>query len=145
MPISVYENKLGIAGGNTQMARVMNAAYIYSWNPNPDEGGTVEAIPMIWDETQIFDKVGTRSKWIMGFNEPDICPNQACMTPKEAAIAWKKIENLYQDKYLLAPVPSQKDIYWLVNFIAEYKKINDNRLPRMNGMAFHCYYRNAVS
>jgi hypothetical protein len=102
----------------------------------------VEAVPMIRDAGQMHvTLLGGDSDWIMGFNEPDL-PGQANMTPDEAAVLWREIEGRWPGRRLLGPAPSHLHPEWIVQFRDAYMR-RYGQAPRLDGLAFHCYYRYA--
>lgn len=118
-------------------------AWAYHWYPKPRQcNQNVEIVPMIRDANQWanFESIGLggNSQWILGFNEPDLCPDQACLTPAQAVPLWREIEARFPNKKLVAPVPSQLHLDWLVQFrniyIATY-----GAPPRFNALAAHWY------
>lgn len=118
-------------------------AWAYHWYPKPRQcDQNVEIVPMIRDANQLanFDQIGLggNSPWILGFNEPDLCPDQACLTPAQAVPLWREIEARFPNKKLVAPVPSQLHLDWLIQFrnlyIATY-----GAPPRFNALAAHWY------
>lgn len=118
-------------------------AWTYQWYPNPPRcNQNVEIVPMIRDATQWanFDSIGLggSSQWLLGFNEPDLCPEQACLTPAQAVPLWHGIETRFPNRKLVAPVPSHLHPDWLVqfrnNYIATY-----GTPPRFNALAAHWY------
>ena len=134
-------NKFGISGGNNQMAQVIGASWFYAWNPIVDISG-VEGVAMMRDGTSINNIVIDNSNYLLGFNEPDVCPNQACITPANAAILWHIIEERFPNKKLVSPATSHNTPTWLIQFRDEYYKLYQ-KYPRLDALAFHCYYNNA--
>ncbi|MBP9707832.1 MAG: hypothetical protein KBD78_09310 [Oligoflexales bacterium] len=118
----------------------------------PQNGNNVEAqidyialriyyLPSVSDVEQFSE-----SKYFLGFNEPN-GKNQANMTPEEAAIMWKILEDLFKGKYsLIAPVPSQKEgdpnfdqgVEWLKSFRNVYIQ-KYGTAPQLHALAVHCY------
>jgi len=88
-----------------------------------------------WAHTK---KVGGNSEWILGFNEPDLCPDQACLTPAQAVPLWREIELAYPNRKLVAPVPSQHHLNWLVEFRTRYLETYKTP-PRWDALAAHFY------
>ncbi|MBI5303658.1 MAG: hypothetical protein HY868_16095 [Chloroflexi bacterium] len=122
-------------------AQAVRAKWVYDWGMNPKIcNAALESIPMIRDASQWAQtkQVGGNSQWILGFNEPDLCPDQACLTPAQAVPLWREIEAQFPNKKLVAPVPSQAHLNWLIEFrnayIAAYRTP-----PRFNALAAHWY------
>lgn len=128
-------NKLGLAGGNGAQADALGARWVYQWVPQC-EAGDVECVPMIWGRNDMTATVSSGS-WLMGFNEPDMA-KQANLTPAEAAVLWREIEDRWAGKRLLAPAPSHLHPEWIEGFYAAYVTAY-GRAPRLDGLAFHCY------
>jgi len=86
--------------------------------------------------------LGGNSDWLMGFNEPDLCPEQACLTPDMAAILWRDVERKWPDRKLVAPVPSHLHPAWIEQWRASYIELY-GQAPRVDALALHCYFRTA--
>jgi hypothetical protein len=118
---------------------------IWGYDFETDTAGCagVENVPMITGEYDVGWPLGGNSKWIMGFNEPDLDIGNL-ISPAHAAELWHGIELKYPSRKLLAPAPSNNpDGYstnpkWLTDFrdayILAYKVP-----PRLDGLAVHCY------
>ena len=96
---------------------------------------------MIWGKYQ-FDAVLSNAikhnnGWIMGFNEPDY---QGNISPKEAAILWRKIEIaiLETDIKLVSPAQSQHNPRWLRQMDTEYYNLYGKH-PKFDAIAVHIY------
>lgn len=103
---------------------------------------------MIWGEQEVIwlmkgEKPSGNSRWVMGFNEPDLCPSQACMSPLAAAIEWRQVELALSDRLLVSPAPSDLHPEWLLQFRQEFYN-RYGRWPRLNALAAHCYRRTAA-
>ncbi len=128
--------------GSCDDAKSVGANWEYAWYPLPQDCAGMENVPMIRDADQLAKisqtGLGGNSRWIMGFNEPDLC-DQACLTPDQAVPLWAQIEEKFPNQKLVAPVPSQFDPEWLLRFrsafIAQY-----GRAPRFDALAAHCYF-----
>lgn len=122
--------------------------WFYNWGNSPNFGENVghekgiEFIPMAWNanyNTEKFeDYYKSRpndTKYLLGFNEPNF-PDQANMTPEEAAEKWKPLQDfaLAHGYKLVGPAmnyagaPLKNGItysdptVWMDEFIAAYKK-----------------------
>lgn len=102
-------------------------------------GDPLELVGMIWG-LQHLDRrralQGTRSAWLLTFNEPDH-HSQANMTPEVAATGWYTLEQYYPDKKLVSPGVTI-DLAWLDRmrdaYIARY-----GTAPRFDALGVHCY------
>jgi putative glycosyl hydrolase len=94
---------------------------------------------MIWGKDNVGATLGGNSNWIMGFNEPD-SPSQSNLSPTEAAILWRQIEQTYPNRKLLSPATcgSPAGLNWLVDFRNAYFATYQT-YPRLDGLAVHCY------
>ena len=122
-------------------ASSMRAQWVYDWGMHPKIcNSSLESIPMVRDADQWSrsKQVGGNSEWILGFNEPDLCPDQACLTPAQAIPLWHEIETQFPNKKLVAPVPSQLHLNWLVAFRAGYISTYGTP-PRFDALAMHWY------
>lgn len=132
-------NKLGLAGGNSAQAAELGASWVYQWVPQCN-AGDVECVPMIWGRNDITATVSSGT-WLMGFNEPDL-GGQSNLLPVEAAALWREIECRWPHKRLVAPAPSHENPYWIEGFFSAYVSAY-GRAPRLDALAFHCYFQNA--
>jgi len=91
----------------------------------PDDPEAVEFIPQVYGvpgrgrrakETIPEPVVPKEYNTILGFNEPNQ-PDQADMSAKGAAIAWKKFQNKYHDRVLVAPAMGHVDTEWFHAFM----------------------------
>jgi hypothetical protein len=144
-------NKLGVAGTNMGL-RVDNctgmgnlgSGWYYEWSPVVPmcPGRNWEAVPMLWGAAQVGQPLTGNSPWLLGFNEPDL-PRQANITPTKAATLWRKVEALYPNRLLVAPVPSDRGLWWLKAWYAAYVTAY-GQPPRMHALAMHCYGQRAA-
>lgn len=133
--------KLGLAGCPASCER-FGCTWCYSWSAQPSAPAGVEAVPMIWDETQVTSDVGGSSEWIMGFNEPDL-GSQANLSPEQAVEPWAVVEARFPDRKLVAPAPSHLHPEWLPAF-REAFRVRYGRAPRFAALAAHCYWSTAA-
>lgn len=114
----------------------LNATWCYNWSPNPD-CGVHEAVPMIWGRN-VEDAVGGNSQFILGFNEPDM-ENQSNLSPDEAAILWRRIEERFPfPRQLVSPAVTGYGLKWLQDWYAAYR-LRYGAPPRVNVLAYHYY------
>lgn len=135
--------KLGLAGGNVSDARMLGASWLYAWTPWPDYSRDVEGVPMIWGAfpSGQVPRIGGNSKWLLTFNEPDL-PTQSDITPERGARLYREIEQAHSDKHLVSPVPFH--IAWLNAWYSAYLNLYGEP-PRVDAIAWHCYYGDAAS
>lgn len=91
------------------------------------------------------------SGWLMGFNEPNL-PWQGDVSPAQAAVLWKQIEEAVEGTNikLVSPSPSQHnpgqlDSYgytWLWAMVSAYQVQNNGQKPRFDAIAWHIYDAN---
>eukprot|EP01084_Bolivina_argentea_P307594 531691_1 len=79
----------------TDMA-TLGAHWYYNWQPHSvcEHNSTVPFIPMIWSDKDIPaipGLKGTNYDALLGFNEPDNCPDQACMNVSYALQLWPQL------------------------------------------------------
>lgn len=136
----------GIAGiSNTGQVVEIGANSWYNWQPmdSRDDG---RFIPMIRDSaqwTQIRAAIITIDPDVLlGFNEPDVCPDQACLTPQQALGMERWRLTHYTRTLHVSPAPSQESIYWLPQlrnlYISTY-----GEPPNWDYLAAHCYFYDA--
>jgi hypothetical protein len=110
-------------------------ATYYDWTPYPIQCSSVEAVPMIWDETQINIPAQGNSEYLQVFSEPDF-ESQANLTPLQGAQYYRQVEQLYPNMKLVSPAVVY--ISWLENFWSEYVNLYGEE-PRMDVVAIHFY------
>lgn len=157
-----WDEKTQALSNNPVDLMLPGISWIYNWGETPigtaDHLGTpggLTFIPMAWGRD--FNEAAIRKyltdhkdvKYLLGFNEPNFSA-QSNMTPAEAATLWPKLEKIADDFNLKLVAPALNftgesvggrvwGIYdWLDEFIREYKSKN-NRLPKMDCLALHCY------
>ncbi len=128
---------VGLTYNHCADVRSLRVSWQYDWSPTPVGCSTTENVPMIWGQGDMSSTLGGNSQWIMGFNEPDQ-PSQSNLTPAAAAQLWHTLELKYPKRKLLAPVPSQADPYWILDFRNAYFAAYQT-YPRLDGLAMHCY------
>jgi len=109
--------------------------WYHDWTPYPIQCAGVEAVPMIWDETQIHVSVQGNSEWLQVFNEPEF-QSQANLTPHEAAAYYRYVESLHPDKKLIGPAVVH--LWWSEDFHFYYEQQYGEQ-PRMDALAIHSY------
>ena len=75
-----------------------------------------------------------RVQTILGFNEPNQ-PDQANMSPLEAAVAWLEVQDVYGDRELVSPATGHIDTEWFDQFMAECELLG----CRFDYLATHWY------
>jgi hypothetical protein len=65
----------------------------YNWYSRPPGGGdpSIEFVPMIWGGGSLSQTIPSSSKYLLGFNEPDLA-KQSNLTEQEAAAYWPSLE-----------------------------------------------------
>jgi hypothetical protein len=133
-PPVVRKKGIGLTYHQCADVTSMNAGWQYDWGDHPQSCRS-DNVPMFWNN--IGNLTTSYSSWIMGFNEPDLA-SQANLTPDQAAALWRQVEQKYPSAKMLAPVPSQQNPNWIVDFrnayIARY-----GTAPRLDALAMHCY------
>ncbi len=140
--------RLGLAGGTAAQAEALGGDWLYDWTPTPSGSDQIEAVPMISTARQVEAAVGGSSEWLLTFNEPDLCPWQACLSPAAAVEPYLRIEALHPDRRIVSPAPSSADIVrmwtdsayrgWLPEFREAYRAAT-GRYPTWGALALHCY------
>lgn len=123
-------SKRGLAFNDASLLNTFIGKFKYGWSYNwgatgPSHGP--EFVPMLWGP-KMFDKwsdsveksLSSGATNLLGFNEPDL-PEQANMSPQEAAKAWKTHMNPYSDRAKLgSPAVTNGDgdmgLNWLRSF-----------------------------
>ncbi len=120
----------------------LRTTWFFDWSAHPPSCNGVENVPMIWGRSLPSSAAGN-SAWLMVWNEPNN-PNQANLSPSEAASLFPTIEQRFSNKKLV--VGNTYDGYggltpgiqWLTAFIDAYSKAN-GKPPRLDGIGMHCY------
>lgn len=126
---------VGMPYADCDKLATLGIRWAYNWSSETWNCPGVENVPMAW--AGVPQTVRGNSDWLMGFNEPDR-PDQANLTPEQAAIKWRGIEAMYPERKLVAPAPSHLDPEWLARFRDAYIAAFD-RPPRLDALAVHCY------
>jgi putative glycosyl hydrolase len=65
----------------------------YNWASKPPGGGdvSIEFVPMIWGGASLGESIPVASKYLLGFNEPDLV-KQSNLTEQQAAADWPSLE-----------------------------------------------------
>jgi hypothetical protein len=137
IPGVVQKRGVGATYDVSDVLRI-GASWYYNWSKHPLVRPNLEAVPMLWSETQIGGLTGGNSHYLMGFNEPDQ-PSQANILPEAATLYWRQVEQLYRHKKLVAPAPSQLNPDWLPRFRDSYLCLYDTP-PKLDALACHCYF-----
>lgn len=142
-------NAYGVADldGDCSTIAKIGARWIYDYSRVPGHCPGAESVPMIQAASSVSLTVGGSSRWILGFNEPDM-PGWAHQSPEEAAVNWRILEETHADKLLVAPAPMSGATYdpanwlhlWRAAYIAKY-----NTDPRINALAVHVYFIEAAN
>lgn len=130
-------SKLGM-GGCPVSCEAFGCSWCYAWSTTPGRLTGVETVPMIRDLSMVEWQIGGNSAWVLGFNEPDLCPWQACLTPEAAVWPTVRIEERFPDRKLVAPAPSSQHVEWLPQFREAFHRAT-GRHPRWDALAAHCY------
>ncbi|KAH3804621.1 hypothetical protein DPMN_132910 [Dreissena polymorpha] len=113
--------------------------YVTSKCPIP-QAHMPEFVPMIWsmhsNNVSRWIHIPSNSKYVLGFNEPDV-HDQANMTPQEAAAYWPLIEQAAGGIPLVAPAPAAQNFHWLDQFLHLCHNC------RIDYLAAHAYSCNA--
>ena len=74
-------------------------------------------------------------EWIfLAYNEPNR-PDQANIAPKDCALEYRALMDLYPDKVIVSPATGNADTEWMDEFMAECDKLN----CRIDYLATHLY------
>lgn len=72
----------------------LNTTWWYDWTPVPPHCETVTGhVPMIWgrDDVAKLGRIDRKAAALLGFNEPDNCNGQSCMSVDEAVSLWPQL------------------------------------------------------
>jgi len=147
--IQSISSKKGVSlacGGGAARAREvqqLRVSWVWNWGTDPPVFPGIESVPAVWDASYIGKPLGGNSKWLIGFNEPDI-GNQANMTPEAAAMAWRKLEATYPDRKLASPQTIFGAAGWLTEFRETYMALY-GQPPKLDALAIHTYIGNSAA
>ncbi len=158
-----------LASSTDMEALANGVSWWYNWGKTPNSSVpanyytryAMEYVPMLWggntsssDMTVVktFILAHAEVKYLLVMNEPNLT-DQAKRTPVEAAADWLKYEQVVADLAaqgravsLVGPAMNwgtmsgyADPVVWLDAFYAEYQKANNQRLPRIDYLAFHWY------
>merc|ERR1711874_736480 len=98
----------------------------------------VQFVPMIRDQVGFNNgtvlAVSQQYPTILGFNEPNQ-PDQANLSPLEAALAWVEVQEKYPDRELVSPATGHVDTEWFDQFMVECELLG----CRFDYLATHWY------
>lgn len=107
------------SGGACADIAATNATWWYDWTPVPAHCGeeVPNHVPMIWSGKDMakLDAVNRSAAALLGFNEPDNCNGQACMTVDEAVSLWPRLRAT--GMRLGSPAPTTGGGDWLGEFL----------------------------
>ncbi len=101
----------------------------------------VEGVPAVITPENIGEEVPETSEFLATFNEPDLCGEwfMACLTPREAAVQFRRLESRYPNKKLTSPTVSGLNRGWREEFVDAYQEIFQAGGPPFEVIGFHCY------
>jgi Glycosyl hydrolase catalytic core len=81
------------SAGFAPTATSPGVSWWYNWANQPPGGGdqSIEFVPMIWGGQSLGQPIPSGSKYLLGFNEPDLA-SQANLTAQKAASDWPSLE-----------------------------------------------------
>lgn len=128
---------IGLSYRHCEDVAAVGASWEYGWCACPCDCDYRDDVPMLWGYQQLGATVSGDSDWLLGFNEPDR-PEQANLTPWEAAELWRALDAEHADRLLVSPAPSHLDPQWLQRFRWAYA-LRYGESPRLDALAIHCY------
>jgi Glycosyl hydrolase catalytic core/Malectin domain len=154
----VAVSKKGVTYGSDPMSDsakcadlvTFNVSWYYTWGYTPAciagvKG--VEFVPMVWSagSLPIPSPLPGGSDWLLGFNEPNITPGQANMTPAQAASLWPQLEAT--GRRLVGPAvadcggPGGACNYGTLNWYRDF--LGNCSQCRVDAVALHLYFCDA--
>jgi hypothetical protein len=147
-PVFTYDNvidspsKLGLGtwySAETHLMDVLGGCWYYTWREYTlfDYSGPMKHVPMIWgpndvNQNELQTAVESDSPFLLGFNEPHV-PDQANMTPEEAADLWPQLMAI--PKALGSPAVNHDPTDWLEEFMI----LVEERNLRVDFITIHYY------
>lgn len=144
-PVPHGKKGVGLVTNDCAVAEALRASWFYNWWWNPTQCQNVTPYLMIWDDqTQPENwRYLTDGAAVFLYNEPDLCPTQACMTAEEQAVHMHDfVEVQLPNKPLIAPAPAG-DITNVVTVYDAYLNLYGSA-PDWRGLALHCHGQSAL-
>lgn len=144
---------LGVYGTSScsDISLLKNVSWVYNWDTAPGvleqcyNSLGIEFVPMWWSPSHSIGDLYTKSKYVLGFNEPNFSA-QSALTPAAAAAAWPTLQNFAKTYGMKIGSPSASyggDLYdpiqWLQQFLGNCSGC------QVDFIATHQYDCNAVS
>jgi hypothetical protein len=96
----------------------MNTTWWYDWTPVPKHCSSVAGfVPMVWgrDDVAKISSINRSADALLGFNEPDNCNGQSCMSVEEAVSLWPQL--VKTGMRLSSPAVTTGGGNWLGSFL----------------------------
>ena len=105
--------------------QAVGAQWWYGWRRMP--GG--DGVPMIWGRGDLGKPINGDAEWVMFYNEPEH-PDQANVTPQQAATDWITLLSLYPNRRYTSP--GCYSVEWLQDWLSRI-------VEKPDALAAHCY------
>lgn len=140
---------VGARGSACNDLTTLRIPWYFRWSPFPDpacQAGDGRFVPRIStgdDMANLSQAVinAQASGWLIGFTEPNLPePGHADLSPAEAAVLWRQIEQAADPAgiKLVSPSPSQHEPGWLWAMVKEYQN-RYGRNPRFDAIGWNIY------
>jgi hypothetical protein len=126
----------------------LRSSWYLRWSPDPACSGADERfVPRISDGDDMLRLSqaianAQSSGWLIGFTEPNLpAPGHADLSPAEAAVLWRQIEQAADPAgiKLVSPSPSQHEPGWLWAMVDEYRARYGGANPRFDAIGWNIY------
>jgi hypothetical protein len=121
---------------NCHAVDLLGASWCHNWKLYPDADCRCEFAPTVWGLTNM-NEAAPPSRVLFTWNEPNQCPDQACIDPEAAAVAWPAIEWRYADERLIVS-PSATSAAWTAAWYAAVVQ-RTGFPPHFDFIGAHCY------
>lgn len=140
---NVAKGTAGLQGGCPGLY-ALNAAHWYGWGYTGwGDCQNVDRVSMVRDWQQltaiVSDTVRIDGEYVMLFNEPDKCSDQACLSNEDVILGQAIAEALFHNKFIVSPAYSQ-DAYTQLETVRDGYIAYYGKSPRWDVLAAHCYF-----
>jgi len=143
VPLQLPKQGIGSPYSDCDLVLQTGAHWYYDWSARPSQcWGEVQAHAMIWGAFETLPELPWYVSHVHGGNECDL-PQQCGIAAKTYARLWRQIELAYPDTPKIAPAPSPWGRQWLLEVVAEYRRLFDAWPQFDGGLAAHCYFATA--
>lgn len=143
LPTDPWAPKLGVAGGDAAMLRVLGGGWAYNWSTHGQSEPGYEFVPMVWGKFTDVPDLPDGTQHALLFNEPDR-EDQANLEPGYAAALAYQVLGSYPWIAWGAPAIGRNGGAWLDQWFAAYRCLY-GVYPPVKFLTMHCYLGTAAA